>query len=276
MEHQAVTHEMIILRRIARERSTALLEGWYEDIDPIDWGNYRSLCGEIDKRDLWKLEPLMYFIALNQAIPGDLAWNHGEYITVRAVKRILANFPVFSDMGVPSNDEDVKNAVNFICESCSLRNPFHNLQLLLDLRDSEEVSTGPTVVLTSRAILRWIVEHPYQAIYWPKDPGAISALPIINVRDQNVVMYTSGAGLTGEIGQRVSLEHRDYGWLIHVLGELFHKATTRCPGYLHRKPRICDSCEECSGNLPEGFRFQDCPIRSMLVEQGIDFSGWEL
>ena len=272
LENQAVANELVALAYDIKDSdvATKIITSYYEDLPDLAKYNYLIIGQVLAQYNLLHLEPILYFIALNQLQISKMAFRNSEYEMVRALKRIIESFPNFTKLNVPRDNDEVFNVVNSICETCDLHNPFDSLNAFIKLRQAEEISMGQAVSWASVKVMAWVSENPYEYIYWPKISNPMYNVPILNVRDENHNLFSYFSNTQPMIAKNYLIEHRTYSTLLHLVNSLLGKLKTKCPLFIQSKPSTCGSCEKCSGYIPDDEIKEDCPQYQALIAQGID------
>ena len=237
---------------------------------------YLGLSQWIIGQNLGKIEPIIYFVLLNQNPQGWLN-KVGDYNLIKNLKTLLLKSSSLTDINEPNNETELINAIELICNKTELDNPFTALETNYKLIEKNISENNYSIERLISVIFKWQLENKYYAVYWYKNPSLIwNSLPIINLHTTNLNNHqlslfpnlTNKAELKKAIGFTNSLipELNE----IYLINSIYNNQITKCPYYFHKKPSICKSCTNCSGYLPDKTIKDDCPVMKKWKEIGFN------
>ena len=274
-ETQACYNETKYVGFAAPNRDDALeyFENNYINLEPNHRNEYLGVSFWLNNLGLQEIEPIIYFIVLNQNMQGCLT-KIGEYRLTTTLKKILLKSSSFTNFKKPNNEQELLSVIDNICELSDLDNPFDSIKIMHDLL-SEMPEDSYTIENLIYEILDWQLKNKYYAVYWYEKPSLIwKSIPIINVTttdnlEGNKVSFfpiSNKEELEKAIGFSRNLipELQD----TYLVNSLYNNELTRCPYNFISKPAVCKSCKDCSGFIPDENIKNDCPISKQWKNLG--------
>jgi hypothetical protein len=242
----------------------------YSNLEPSLRDEYMGLRQWISKLGLIDIEPLLFFIILNQT-PEHYYTKPSEYQLASSLKKILLHSPNLAKLKKPKNEDELSSVIDSICTCTKLDNPFVSIertknafQNAFDKYPDDNYYTLERILLM---ILTWQLENKYYSVYWFENPSVIwNSIPILNLTtSDNFYGYKVSIFPTNdesELKKAINFSNSLISGLLemYLINNLFNDELCRCPYYFITKPSICNSCNSCSGYFPNKDIKDDCPV----------------
>ena len=193
LENYAAYYEIDFLKNSPnRDIANRIIKKAFLEIPKANISKYSGLAVWIATEGLSHIEPLIYFMLLNQPM-DDIILKLGEYALARNMKIILQNSPKLRLLDKPNTDDDVKKCFVQMSEITGLSNPLESLESLrLLLAKNSEI-----IMHHYNFDGSWILEILFCMIgdWWHKRPSRIlswnhkdltDSVPIVNVHAENI------------------------------------------------------------------------------------------
>ena len=215
---------------------------------------------------LTQIEPLLYFVLLNQPQEGFLR-RLGDYTLACNTKKLLTESTRLKELPRPKTNEETRYVMSKIADISGLADPLDVLSKWKDLlKPSIEGNPWPVDWISYR-IWDWFLEQPLRILTWPENlQSVLTGLPLVKVHFDN---RTPGESINllnvpqGTLSSRhfTLLEgHHDYSERVYMITGLYNHSEIRCPHLWDSKPQLCESCQACRGHLPDDGIGDDCPV----------------
>jgi len=278
IENQACLNETsFLISHSPSEVCNNILQRNYVDLPERTASIYLGLSRWLVTIGLQHIEDLLYFILLNQPQFGYIS-RLGDYSIAKNIKQILINSSKLKGIKKPKSENEIEDTVENICNLTNLENPFKVISEFRDILKKQMKNKHTSFVFewVAYEIFSWILSNKYEAIRWPEQPNSIlDSIPILKVHfdsDKNynyAVLRFLKQSPNKELLYLISA-HNTYTEHVHLVHGFFYGNKTRCPKYIQSKPKLCNSCEVCSGYIPDSLIEKDCPVISIWQELGFN------
>lgn len=281
LENYASYYECDFLKNCPnRDMANRIIQKVYIDLPRENDSKYSGLAVWIGAEELSHIEPLIYFMLLNQPM-YDVILKLGEYTLARNMKIILQKSNKLKLLAEPTTDDDVKKCFEQMAEITGLSNPLESLESLRLLL----VKNAENIMKHYNFDGSWILEILFCMIgdWWYKKPSRILAwshkdlsynVPIVNIHAENleapVILYSGEKKNKIQFDELFGGHFHAYCERIYLLVNLFYSQKTKCPLWHYSKPKFVKSCEECDGYISNTVLSKSCPVfirnRNILIE----------
>jgi hypothetical protein len=270
LENYAACQEAQFLSTVSpRILANKVIENSYLSLPKRLQAHYMGISVWFGTFGLLELEPLLYFVLLNQP-PEDFENQLGDYTLARNAKKLLMRSDRLKQLPRPNTDGETQEVLEKIVDTADLVNPLETLPKWRDLVVSQiegthypDEDSSWVVDWISSRIWSWFIERPIRVLKWPYNFRSLfREVPILNIRFDNLKerVFNRFEDQLSRSHLALVNRHQDYCEHLHILFGLFSEPQVCCPLSWKGKPNICDSCAQCSGNLPDYNIGQDCPI----------------
>jgi hypothetical protein len=267
LENYAACQEIQFLSRCApRDITERLVDSMYLKLPKELQALYMGIGVWIATFGLVDIEPLLYFTLLNQPQEGFLR-RLGDYTLASHTKRLLTEFGRLQRLTRPKTSEEMRNVLQEIATIVGLADPLETLAHMRSLFNPS-IDTGYWVVdWVSHQTWNWILDEPLRILTWPENlQDVLQSIPLLKLHfanrpaDETINVLNVPQESLNHRHLAMIKEHYDYGERLYVITELYSRSRMRCPYWWQRNPGLCESCDACSGYLPDKSIQGDCPV----------------
>lgn len=271
LENYACYYEIEILKNCpSREMANNIIRKAYLDLPKDTVSQYSGLAVWIAAEGLDHIEPLIYFMLLNQP-NDDFIMRLGDYTLVKNMKRILQQSHHLRSLAKPITDDDVRESFAKMSKMTELTNPLESLSSLRLLlgKNAKNIMKhynydGSWILeILFCLICDWWHEKPSRIMSWsPKD--LTNYVPVVNVHAENLetpsCLFSGNKRNEQHFDDLFVGHHLAYCERIFLLVNLFYLERTKCPRYYNSKQNKSKCCKKCDGYISNSALDESCPV----------------